>query len=77
MFLGWWLLLIPANSAPSFVRFSFSNGHVALYNSHNISFNFTTEAENERMHLLTFLRLKQPGPLFRAAVLVVQGVFFK
>ncbi|EWM30635.1 alternative oxidase [Nannochloropsis gaditana] len=34
------------------------------------------EAENERMHLLTFMRLKRPGPLFRAAVLVVQGVFF-
>jgi hypothetical protein len=34
------------------------------------------EAENERMHLLTFLELKQPGPLMRAAVLVTQGVFF-
>ena len=34
------------------------------------------EAENERMHLLTFLRLKQPGPFFRFSVLVVQGVFF-
>jgi threonyl-tRNA synthetase len=34
------------------------------------------EAENERMHLLTFMELKQPGPLFRAAVLGAQGVFF-
>ncbi|GAB5029891.1 alternative oxidase [Nannochloropsis oceanica] len=34
------------------------------------------EAENERMHLLTFMRLKQPGPFFRFSVLVVQGVFF-
>ena len=34
------------------------------------------EAENERMHLLTFLELKKPGPLMRAAVLVTQGVFF-
>lgn len=34
------------------------------------------EAENERMHLLTFLQLKQPGPLFRATVLFTQGVFF-
>jgi len=33
------------------------------------------EAENERMHLLTFLQLRQPGPLFRAAVLAGQGVF--
>ena len=34
------------------------------------------EAENERMHLLTFLSLKQPGPLFRTFVLLGQGVFF-
>ncbi|KAJ3094378.1 hypothetical protein HDU96_001713 [Phlyctochytrium bullatum] len=34
------------------------------------------EAENERMHLLTFLKLKNPGPLFRLAVLVTQGLFF-
>jgi hypothetical protein len=30
------------------------------------------EAENERMHLLTFLQLRQPGPLFRAMVLLAQ-----
>jgi len=34
------------------------------------------EAENERMHLLTFLELRQPGILFRMAVLGAQGVFF-
>jgi threonyl-tRNA synthetase len=34
------------------------------------------EAENERMHLLTFMELRQPGPTFRLAVLVTQGVFF-
>lgn len=34
------------------------------------------EAENERMHLLTFLKLKEPGPLFRTSVLLTQGVFF-
>jgi threonyl-tRNA synthetase len=33
------------------------------------------EAENERMHLLTFMHLKQPGILFRIAVLLTQGVF--
>lgn len=33
------------------------------------------EAENERMHLLTALELRQPGRLFRTAVLVTQGVF--
>ncbi|KJE93747.1 hypothetical protein CAOG_08785 [Capsaspora owczarzaki ATCC 30864] len=32
------------------------------------------EAENERMHLLTALQLKQPSQLFRLAVLAVQGV---
>jgi hypothetical protein len=30
------------------------------------------EAENERMHLLTFLELRKPGRLFRGAVLVAQ-----
>ena len=34
------------------------------------------EAENERMHLLTFLRLRDPGPMFRLTILVAQGVFF-
>ena len=31
------------------------------------------EAENERMHLLTFLALKEPNFFFRAAVLGAQG----
>ena len=30
------------------------------------------QAENERMHLLTFLALKQPGPIFRGMVLLGQ-----
>ncbi|KAI9341158.1 aox, alternative oxidase [Obelidium mucronatum] len=34
------------------------------------------EAENERMHLLTFMKLKAPGPFFRGAVLITQGIFF-
>jgi threonyl-tRNA synthetase len=34
------------------------------------------EAENERMHLLTFIELRKPGPLFRAAVLLAQGIVF-
>ncbi|PNH12106.1 Alternative oxidase, mitochondrial [Tetrabaena socialis] len=34
------------------------------------------EAENERMHLLTFFQIRQPGPLFRAAVIAAQGLFF-
>ncbi|XP_064386462.1 uncharacterized protein LOC135334994 [Halichondria panicea] len=33
------------------------------------------EAENERMHLLTFLELRRPGPLFKAMVICSQGVF--
>jgi len=33
------------------------------------------EAENERMHLLTFVKLKQPGPVFRTSVMLTQGVF--
>ncbi|CAM9114341.1 unnamed protein product [Discosporangium mesarthrocarpum] len=34
------------------------------------------EAENERMHLLTFLKLKKPGPMFRGMVIISQGVMF-
>ena len=30
------------------------------------------EAENERMHLLTFLQLRQPGVVFRGLVLLSQ-----
>lgn len=34
------------------------------------------EAENERMHLLTFMQLRKTGVAFRAMVLLGQGVFF-
>jgi hypothetical protein len=33
------------------------------------------EAENERMHLMTAMQLKQPGPLFRLYVIAAQGVY--
>ncbi|POY74456.1 hypothetical protein BMF94_2454 [Rhodotorula taiwanensis] len=33
------------------------------------------EAENERMHLLTFMKIRQPGRFFRLMVLAAQGVF--
>ena len=33
------------------------------------------EAENERMHLMTFMQLKRPGPIFRATVIVSQWIF--
>lgn len=36
---------------------------------------FLDEANNERMHLLTFVRMKDPGALFRAAVIVSQFGF--
>ncbi|KAF9046402.1 alternative oxidase-domain-containing protein [Panaeolus papilionaceus] len=34
------------------------------------------EAENERMHLMTFMTLQRPSILFRAVVLGAQGVFY-
>ncbi|KAJ3568113.1 hypothetical protein NP233_g5925 [Leucocoprinus birnbaumii] len=34
------------------------------------------EAENERMHLMTFMHLRNPGPFFRALILGAQGVFY-
>ncbi len=33
------------------------------------------EAENERMHLLTFLEVRKPGIVFKSMVAVGQGVF--
>ncbi|XP_020617067.1 alternative oxidase, mitochondrial-like [Orbicella faveolata] len=33
------------------------------------------EAENERMHLMTALEMKQPGVIFRGTILLAQGVF--
>lgn len=34
------------------------------------------EAENERMHLMTFVAVAQPNALERSAILLAQGVFF-
>jgi len=34
------------------------------------------EAENERMHLMTFIHIAQPSPLERLLVLLAQGVFY-
>ena len=34
------------------------------------------EAENERMHLMTFIEIARPNPLERALVLVAQALFF-
>jgi threonyl-tRNA synthetase len=33
------------------------------------------EAENERMHLMTFMQIKKPGLMTRMAVVGAQGVF--
>jgi hypothetical protein len=34
------------------------------------------EAENERMHLLTFMQIRKPGVAFRGAILITQGIMF-
>ena len=34
------------------------------------------EAENERMHMLVFMKRYQPGIFFRGAVLITQGIFW-
>ena len=36
---------------------------------------FQEEAENERMHLMTFLQMRQPGPIFRISVIMTQWIF--
>lgn len=33
------------------------------------------EAENERMHLMTFMQLRRPGPIFRGTVIMTQWLF--
>merc|ERR1719516_763693 len=33
------------------------------------------EAENERMHLMTFLQLRRPGPIFKFGVIATQYIF--
>jgi ubiquinol oxidase len=38
---------------------------------------FYAEAENERMHLMTFMTLKQPGVMFRTMILGAQGYVFE
>ena len=35
-----------------------------------------SEAENERMHLLTFLEARKPGPVMKGLVWLTQGIFF-
>lgn len=34
------------------------------------------EAENERMHLLTFIKLKNPSIVFRGSVIATQAIFY-
>ena len=33
------------------------------------------EAENERMHLMTFMAIKKPGPVTRFMIFGAQGIF--
>ena len=40
--------------------------------THQASSFLPHQAENERMHLLTFFELRKPGPLFRAMVVISQ-----
>jgi ubiquinol oxidase len=34
------------------------------------------EAENERMHLMTFVQIAQPSPFERLLILIAQGIFY-
>ena len=34
------------------------------------------EAENERMHLMTFIHIAQPSPFERLLILIAQGIFY-
>mmetsp|Transcript_37922 Transcript_37922/g.52657 ORF Transcript_37922/g.52657 Transcript_37922/m.52657 type:complete len:343 (+) Transcript_37922:57-1085(+) len=47
-----------------------------LQRDHGWIYTLLEEAENERMHLMTFLEIRQAGPVFRFMVFCGQGVFF-
>ncbi|KAI0326533.1 alternative oxidase [Cubamyces sp. BRFM 1775] len=51
-------------------------GMVAATLRHLRSLRLMAKAENERMHLMTFMTLKNPSILFRAMILAAQGVFY-
>jgi len=47
-----------------------------LQRDHGWIHHLLEEAENERMHLFTFLAVQQPGILMRIMIVLSQGVFF-
>lgn len=47
-----------------------------LRHDHGMIHHLLNEAENERTHLFIFIKLKQPGWLFRTMIAIGQGVFF-
>jgi threonyl-tRNA synthetase len=47
-----------------------------LDRDHGWIHNLLEEAENERMHLFFFLRLRKPGFIFRSLIMLGQGIFF-
>lgn len=47
-----------------------------LEDDHGWIHTLLSEAENERMHLMTFIEIARPNWLERAIILIAQGVFF-
>ena len=47
-----------------------------LSHDHGLIHHLLDEAENERTHLFIFLKLEQPGRLFRTLIAISQGLFF-
>ena len=48
--------------------------YVAFYHGEHCCLLIVEEAENERMHLMTALQLKQPSYMFRMGVVGTQGM---
>ena len=48
----------------------------ALKRDHGWIHTLLEEAENERMHLLTFMEMRQTGILLRTLIVLLQGIFF-
>jgi hypothetical protein len=81
---GWWDVATPeehsADEKRSWMVSSYDDLYISILEliltpTHRIE-SLIEEAYNERMHLLTFMKLAEPGPFMRLMVLGAQGVFF-
>lgn len=73
---GRWRCVVGAPLADAFKcpYFQLSIQSWVLSHQNKGLFALLEEAENERMHLMTALEMKQPGVIFRGTILLAQGI---